>query len=77
MVTLDDAAAIAAQRVLATMNDEHPVFTLEAVAAQRRLPELDRNRLAFAGARHGWGCHEDGCRAGAAAAHALGGRWSP
>jgi predicted NAD/FAD-binding protein len=45
------------------------------VAAQVRLGTLNSDRLAFAGAYHGWGFHEDGCRAGAAAAEALGVRW--
>ena len=34
------------------------------MAAQRRLPELNDGTLAFAGAYHGWGFHEDGCAAG-------------
>ena len=34
-----------------------------------------RRILVFAGAYHGWGFHEDGCRAGVAAARALGGTW--
>ncbi|WP_431684082.1 NAD(P)/FAD-dependent oxidoreductase [Kitasatospora sp. KL5] len=50
---------------------EHPVYTAESVAAQRRLPELTTGRTAFAGAYHGWGFHEDGCRSGIHAARAL------
>jgi uncharacterized protein len=42
------------------------------VAAQRRLPEIDTDRVAFAGAYHGWGFHEDGARSGVAAAARLG-----
>ena len=36
----------------------------ESVAAQRRLPALNDERIAFAGAYHGWGFHEDGCALG-------------
>jgi predicted NAD/FAD-binding protein len=45
------------------------------VAAQARLPELTGPLIAFAGAYHGWGFHEDGCRSGVDAAAALGVRW--
>ena len=54
---------------------EHPVYTPASVAAQARLPELDDDRVVFAGAYHGWGFHEDGARSGRAAAHRLGSTW--
>ena len=57
------------------MDYEHPIFTPASVAAQARLPELNDDRLAFAGAYHGWGFHEDGARSGVAAAASLGVTW--
>ena len=62
-------------RCIDRMVYEHPIYTPESVAAQRRLPELNDGRLAFAGAYHGWGFHEDGCRSGVAAAASLGVAW--
>ena len=50
--------------MLERMVYEHPIFTPESVAAQADLPGLDDDRIAFAGAYHGWGFHEDGCRSG-------------
>jgi len=57
------------------MTYEHPVYTPKSVGAQRRLAELNDGCLAFAGAYHGWGFHEDGCRSGVAAALSLGATW--
>ena len=54
---------------------EHPVYTPASVAAQRRLPDLNTGRTAFAGAYHGWGFHEDGCASGVRAAAAFGAGW--
>lgn len=56
---------------------EHPVYTAGTLAAQRRLPELATARTAFAGAYHGWGFHEDGCRSGVEAARSLLGVGAP
>jgi predicted NAD/FAD-binding protein len=57
------------------MDYEHPIYDLASVAAQRRLPELNDGVIAYAGAYHGWGFHEDGCRSGVAAASSLGVQW--
>ncbi|MCD0447478.1 FAD-dependent oxidoreductase [Glycomyces sp. A-F 0318] len=75
VATLGDTQRIDPGRVVASTVYEHPVYTPAALAAQDRLGELDTGRTAFAGAYHGWGFHEDGCRAGAAAAASLGAPW--
>ncbi|MER5728840.1 FAD-dependent oxidoreductase [Streptomyces sp. NPDC002138] len=75
VVTLNADGGVAPELVLAEMDYEHPVYTPESVAAQQRLPELSGPVTAFAGAYHGWGFHEDGCRSGAEAAAALGVVW--
>ncbi|MFD6426062.1 NAD(P)/FAD-dependent oxidoreductase [Streptomyces sp. NPDC060198] len=75
VVTLNDGGRVDPKSVRASMVYEHPVFTPESVAAQARLPTLSGPVTAFAGAYHGWGFHEDGCRSGAEAAHALGVTW--
>ena len=54
--------------VIDRMEYEHPLYNPASVAAQGRLPEIDTDRVAFAGAYHGWGFHEDGARSGLAAA---------
>ncbi len=76
LVTLNDDGAIPAGRTIERMVYEHPIYTPTALEAQRRLPELNDGVLAFAGAYHGWGFHEDGCRSGVAAAESLGSGWS-
>ncbi|MFD7756403.1 NAD(P)/FAD-dependent oxidoreductase [Streptomyces sp. NPDC059757] len=75
IVTLNADGCVDESTVLARMVYEHPVFTPRSVAAQRELPGLATSVTAFAGAYHGWGFHEDGCRSGAEAARALGVSW--
>ncbi|MET8677392.1 FAD-dependent oxidoreductase [Streptomyces sp. NPDC004647] len=75
IVTLNGADRVAEDRVLARMVYEHPAYTPESVAAQLRLPALSGPITAYAGAYHGWGFHEDGCRSGVEAARSLGVRW--
>jgi predicted NAD/FAD-binding protein len=75
VVSLNAENRIADDKILARMNYEHPVYTSESVAARDRLPELNDGVVAFAGAYHGWGFHEDGCRTGVQAAASFGVRW--
>ena len=75
VVTLNPGEGETPSDVIATMTYLHPTYTAASVAAQDRLAGLNTDRLAFAGAYHGWGFHEDGCRSGVAAAEALGASW--
>ncbi|HEX9505234.1 MAG TPA: FAD-dependent oxidoreductase [Acidimicrobiia bacterium] len=75
LVTLNGGDVIPDDAVLARMTYAHPVYTTDAIAAQRRLPELSDARLAFAGAYHGSGFHEDGCASGVRAAASLRVAW--
>ncbi|MEU4063544.1 FAD-dependent oxidoreductase [Streptomyces wedmorensis] len=72
IVTLNPGDRVDDSTVLARMTYEHPVYTPESVAAQRLLPTLRTAVTAYAGAYHGWGFHEDGCRSGVEAARHLG-----
>ena len=75
LVSLNARGRIDPDRVTATMSYMHPVFTPQSVAASRLLSTLNDGTIAYAGAHHGWGFHEDGCRAGAQAAESLGVPW--
>jgi len=74
-VTLGSTDQIDPAKVITRRDYAHPIYNPASVAAQRRLPEIDSDRLVFAGAWHGWGFHEDGARSGAAAAARLGLAW--
>ena len=71
-VTLGGEDLVDPATVIERMEYEHPLYNPASVAAQARLPEIDSDRLAFAGAYHGWGFHEDGARSGLAAVERLG-----
>lgn len=75
LVTLGGRDRVDQSTVLAEMTYSHPLYTPESVAAQGRLPELDDDRIVFAGAYHGWGFHEDGAASGLRAARRLGAIW--
>ena len=63
------------EKIIAKMDYEHPVFTVEALKAAEFLRNAGGPRLAFAGAHLGWGFHEDGARSGVAAARKFGATW--
>jgi predicted NAD/FAD-binding protein len=75
IVTLNATDRIDPARVLDRMTYDHPIYSLQSVEAQKSLRGLNDGTVAFAGAYHGWGFHEDGCRSGVAAAESLGVTW--
>ncbi len=75
LVTLNARERIDPDDVVAVMDYEHPIFTPESVAAQSHLGALATDQTVYAGAYHGWGFHEDGCRSGVEAARHFGVTW--
>jgi predicted NAD/FAD-binding protein len=75
LVTLNARERIDPDSVLAVMDYQHPIYTRESVEAQSRLGDLATDRTVYAGAYHGWGFHEDGCRSGVDAARHFGVVW--
>ena len=60
-VTLGDDGFVDRSRVIQRLSYDHPVFTREAIAAQRRRGEISGGgRTHYAGAYWGYGFHEDG-----------------
>jgi predicted NAD/FAD-binding protein len=63
IVSLNQTELIDPALVLVKRHYQHPVFTPEAVMAQRRWNEINgQRRTWFCGAWWGWGFHEDGTR---------------
>ncbi len=75
IVSLGESELIAEDTVLDRMVYEHPQYTPDSLRAQQQILELGDGRLAFAGAYHGWGFHEDGALSGLKAAGRLGRTW--
>jgi predicted NAD/FAD-binding protein len=72
IVSLNPVREIDPQQVLGEFDYAHPVFDLAAIQAQTRMPELQgQQHTWFAGAWMGYGFHEDGFKAGRAAAHGV------
>ena len=75
LVTLNATDRLDPAQIVARMDYTHPIYTPDSVAAQSDLAGLNTETTVFAGAYHGWGFHEDGCRSGVDAALALGVTW--
>ncbi|MFS2033025.1 NAD(P)/FAD-dependent oxidoreductase [Polaromonas sp. CT11-55] len=72
IVSLNPVRPIAQDRIIGEYDYAHPVFDPVAVAAQHCMPALQgKNHRYFAGAWMGYGFHEDGLKAGLAAAAQL------
>ncbi len=72
IVSLNPVGEIDPQHILGEYDYAHPVFDLPAIQAQARMPQLQgQQRTWFAGAWMGYGFHEDGFKAGRAAAQGL------
>ena len=60
VVTLNDDARIAQDKILQRIQYQHPMLNCEAVAAQRRQAEINIDRVFYCGAYWHNGFHEDG-----------------
>jgi predicted NAD/FAD-binding protein len=69
IVSLNPLRPIAPASILGRYDYAHPVFDVPAIAAQKRVAELQgRHNTWFAGAWTGYGFHEDGLKSGLAVA---------
>jgi predicted NAD/FAD-binding protein len=72
LVSLNPVRAIAPEKVIQCFDYEHPVFDLGAIAAQKRLPQIQGQRRSwYCGAWTGYGFHEDGLASGLTVAESL------
>ncbi|MFT5720611.1 MAG: putative NAD/FAD-binding protein [Motiliproteus sp.] len=77
-VTLNPFQEPERDKVHAAFLYDHPLFDLQALAAQKKLWSLQGKRNTwFCGAWFGYGFHEDGLQSGLAVAEALGGEQRP
>ena len=75
-VTINPAESIQPERIIQTIQYQHPVYSLKSIEARRRLPEINgQRRTHFCGAYCGYGFHEDGITSGLAVAEQLGVSW--
>ena len=71
-VSINDPGRLPPDSVVREIDYDHPIFTLEAIAAQPRLPTLNQDGpLVFCGSYFKYGFHEDALNAGLAAAQAV------
>ncbi len=72
-VSLNPGTPPANEHTLATFSYDHPLYDARALAAQRKLWQLQgRQNTWFCGSYFGYGFHEDALQSGLAVAEALG-----
>jgi predicted NAD/FAD-binding protein len=72
VVSLNPSRRIAPDKIIGSYDYSHPVFDTAAIAAQRRLPQIQgRSNTWFCGAWKRYGFHEDGLMSGLAVSAAL------
>ena len=75
-VTLNSTVLLDRSQILRELEYFHPLYTLDAVRAQARWPEISgRNHTHFCGAYWFYGFHEDGLNSAIRVAEKLGVRW--
>lgn len=71
-VSISDPGRIRPEKILRTIEYEHPLYTVESVAAQASLPRLNQEGpVFFCGSYFNYGFHEDALAAGLGAADAV------
>jgi len=72
VVSLNPSRQVAPDKIIGSYDYSHPVFDTAAIAAQRRLPQIQgRANTWFCGAWTRYGFHEDGLMSGLAVSAAL------
>jgi predicted NAD/FAD-binding protein len=65
LVSINPFQKIREDKIIRTIQYDHPLFTIENFELQKRLQELNEDtRIFFAGAYFRHGFHEDGCKSG-------------
>ena len=78
-VSINDPGIIHPEKIIKSISYEHPIFTVEAMKMQKRLPELNEgNQLYFCGSYFRYGFHEDAFMSAVAVCEKILGRdvWS-
>ena len=72
-LTLNPTSEIDPRKVIKQFEFQHPVFSLESIASQKRFDEINGiNRVSFCGAYWGYGFHEDGAKSALAVTESMG-----
>ena len=75
LVTLNDTDTVRNGKLLKHMTYNHPLYTSEAIKAQRRWSEISNDRIHYCGAYWFNGFHEDGLNSALRVARSFGVEW--